>query len=855
MRPQAAIDVLYDMALVIGGETHVRPLISKTLQRLLYHTSMPCGFFVTPVAAAAETVPGVNPVVPESEHAGPTGIGRHNSIAGSTQFHLEQVLGDSVLQARAGDNIELPAELLNDEVACLCRAEKQQPFVVAETAYTLVLRLPAPGVGIFFLCSNDNLCEGFSEIGLFEPVLANFSKAYALCRSNAEAILRLGKHIEKYKRLAGKMERREQHLRLILDNVVDGIITMDDKSIIRSYNPAAEKIFGFTMDEAIGQKVTILMPEPLRARHDHYIEQFLATGERNIIGIPLELVGERKDGSHFPMSIAVGRLPYDNQTLFTAIIRDITHAKQVEDALKKSERRLKEAQRIGRIGDWSLDVASGKLQWSDQVFRIFGYEPGELQPSYQAFFAAVHPQDIDKVRASEQGSLQQGGKHSIDHRIVLPDGEIRWVHEEAEAIFDGQGTALLLTGTVHDITQQKTVEAEALQAKEEAEKANQAKSEFLSRMSHELRTPLNSILGFTQVLEMKGNEDEGIMEVAREIHAAGDHLLELINEVLDLARIEAGHIKLSMESVQLGVVLEECLAIIRTLAQERNIEVQMLSDACADVEVYVDRTRLKQVLLNLLSNAVKYNSDNGLLQLDCARLGDERVRVSITDSGGGIAEENYAQLFEPFNRLGAEKSMIEGTGIGLALSKNLVESMSGTIGFESTLGQGSTFWVELMESTAFEYVKHGRRVETGAIPQTRLSGEYTLLYIEDNPANVRLLEELAANTDYLRVVTAESAEQGLEMLEAQKPEQKPDLILMDIQLPGMDGFEAMERLQQDPQTRAIPVIALSANAMADDLERGRELGFFSYLTKPIDVQRFYQVVDAALSSTDNAADR
>lgn len=504
------------------------------------------------------------------------------------------------------------------------------------------------------------------------------------------------------KHITEKLELTDAQLRLIVDSLADGIITMDDKSIIRSFNPAAELIFGYRTAEVIGEKVTMLMPESSRDQHDQFVAEFLASGEHNIIGIPRELEAQRKDGERFPISLAVGWVFFDNHPLFTAIVRDVTEAKSAEEALQKSEQRLKEAQRIGRMGDWSLDIATGGLHWSDEIYRIFGRHPGEFEPSYERFFDMVHTDDAPSVKRSEQLAFSKSGKQSIDHRIVLPHGDIRWVHEEAEVIFDQNGVPRYLAGTVQDITRQKRSEILMLEAKEEAERANQAKSEFLSRMSHELRTPMNAILGFTQVLEMKEGLTPDTLEHVEEIHNAGKHLLKIINDLLDLARIESGMIQLNMEGVHVASVLEECLAIMRSMAASRGIEVSEQLDTCKDTIVYADGTLLKQVLLNLLSNAVKYNRDNGQVKVACKNQNNDRVRISISDTGLGIPEEKYTDLFEPFSRLGAEHTNVEGTGIGLAICKNMVEIMGGEIGLHSELNQGSTFWIDLKSGSDME---------------------------------------------------------------------------------------------------------------------------------------------------------
>ncbi|WP_136347553.1 PAS domain-containing hybrid sensor histidine kinase/response regulator [Pseudothauera nasutitermitis] len=405
------------------------------------------------------------------------------------------------------------------------------------------------------------------------------------------------------------------------------------------------------------------------------------------------------------------------------------------------------------------------------------------------------------------------------------------------------GRELRLT-TILDISRQKESELAVQAAKAEAERANQAKSEFLSSMSHELRTPMNAIFGFAQILEFDERLDEDQQDSVQEILKAAHHLLGLINEVLDLAKIESGRIALSIETVLLDSLAEECEQLLRPLAAERRISLHMPAGPLG--AVWADKVRLKQVLLNLLSNAIKYNRPQGEVRLTVDAAGP-RVRITIADTGPGIAAEDLAGLFQPFNRLGAEQGTVEGTGIGLVIARRLIEAMGGKIGVHSEPGRGSRFWVELPPADAEQAVAAvsdvPHQAEYGGDGQRR-----QILYIDDNPVNLKLVGQILGKLRQFHLVTAHTPELGIELAQTGKP----DLILLDINLPGMDGYEVLQVFKADLQLRHVPVLAVSANAMPKDIERGIAAGFSDYLTKPLDVGRFLASIDRHLPKREHA---
>ena len=458
----------------------------------------------------------------------------------------------------------------------------------------------------------------------------------------------------------------------------------------------------------------------------------------------------------------------------------------------------------------------------------------------------------DSARAEAGIKLVLSDKKVTDYELTARarDGKKTLVSYNATTFHDRDRTLQGVFGVARDVTERKRFE-QALQetnvelesAKSAAEKANLAKSDFLSGMSHELRSPLNAILGFAQLMDTASPPPSDLQkESITQILQAGWHLLKLINEILDLSVVESGKVSLSLEPVSLPEVLLECQTMMEAQAQQRGI-VMTFPQFKQPSFIWADQTRLKQIVINLLSNAIKYNQASGQVTVDYTVMSSERIRISFKDTGAGLSPEKITQLFQPFNRLGQEAGIVAGTGIGLVVTKQLVELMDGVMGVDSTVGQGSVFWVELRSTPAPE-LKVTAPEE--AAPKLAIkpidAPQKILLYIEDNPANMRLVERLIDRRTDIKLLKAVDGLQGIALARASLP----DVILMDINLPGISGIDALKALQEDASTAHIPVVAISANAMSRDIEVGRQLGFFRYLTKPIVVEEFMSTLDLAL---------
>ncbi|MET0335988.1 MAG: PAS domain-containing protein [Rhizobacter sp.] len=525
----------------------------------------------------------------------------------------------------------------------------------------------------------------------------------------------------------------------------------------------------------------------------------------------------------------------DGVMMVFGVTLDVTERVRAETALRSVNERVALAARSLGLGTWEWDVETGEAVWDEAMFRLRGMEPQPQALNAEQRLEMTHPDDIDAVKRALREAGRNNGPTSYEFRVVWPDGTVRWLASRSTPAPDAYGRGTRRIGVNWDVTDAR--EAEVRRREHEvALRESQAKSEFLSRMSHELRTPLNAVLGFAQLLLLGKDAllNQQRSKIAH-IQSAGEHLLALIDDVLDLSSLESEQLRLDPQPVPLDEVLREALPLVEALAVGHGVT--MHTPPLQGV-VLVDRTRLRQMLINLLSNAIKYNRPHGQVTVSCELRSDD-VLVHVQDTGRGMTPAQLAHLYEPFNRLGLEREGIEGTGIGLAVVKALAKRMKGEVNVSSQPGVGSTFTVRLPRAKAVPAPgDHAASPPTAASPPAPLR-RGRLLYIEDNPVNVLLVEELIRMRPGLVLTSAGTGLAGV----SQAAAQVPDLILIDIQLPDIDGFEVLRHLQQQAQTAHVPCIALSANAMPADIARARAAGFTDYWTKPIDFGDFLAALD------------
>ncbi|MFO7180757.1 MAG: PAS domain S-box protein [Pseudomonadota bacterium] len=648
---------------------------------------------------------------------------------------------------------------------------------------------------------------------------------------------------------AGGAHRLERDVfQQLIETAPDALVVIDRLGRIVLVNAQTERLFGYDRQDLLGQSIEILVPSRFRAQHSLHRAGYFKTPRARAMGSGLELWGLKSDGTEFPVEISLAPLETEDGVLISSAIRDVSERKRAEAEVRLASDRLLSA--VESIQDMlALYDAEHRVVLCNSAFRsLFA----------RGVDGAIVGRTFEEIL---DGSLRAGlfelGGESVEafrkrclryHTNPVGVLELKTTDGRALRLTNRRTLEGGIVSTIWDITEDVRKEEELQKARALAEAASSAKSEFLSSMSHELRTPLNSILGFAQLLQRdkKSPLTERQLERLEHVLKGGEHLLRLIDDILDLSRIEAGRVTTSIERVRVAEVLAEVKTTLAPMASRAGITLVVAAVPEQASEVMADRTRFAQILINYGSNAIKYGRPGGTAALEVHVRDGNTVRVSVRDDGIGIPLEHQSRIFEPFQRAGQETGPIEGTGIGLTITKRLAELMGGSVGFESVPDEGSEFWIDLPRPVEVpESDAPSATPSSGAPSPLATEGpSYRVVYIEDNPSNIAFMRELMADFDRVELVTVPTAEVGIEVVR----DTQPHVVIMDINLPGMSGYEATKKLREWPETKHIPVIALSAAAMVGDRSRVADAGFYRYLTKPVRVSELMETLEALFES-------
>lgn len=664
------------------------------------------------------------------------------------------------------------------------------------------------------------------------------------------SVVSLTQHSHKLHSLFKRLRKDKIRFQAVSHSTSDAIITLNKEGVIILWNEGAENIFGYQSLEVIGQSIEIIVPPQYLEKHRKGFQK-LVTKSHPLTKHSIESQAITKDQRLIPTELTYTEWFSGNECFFTSIIRDTSYRIKIENELKNQQENLKAIVNNSAEGIITIDEQGIIEMINPKALEIFSYATNELQGQN---IAILLPKVI-------RHRLEKSLKHSeiCISKIINKATEFQGLRKDS-SIFPMELNVSPMTingkkkyvGILHDITERKKSLLAITTAKRDAESANKAKSQFLSTMSHELRTPLNVILGFTQllqeVIDVSSNRDQG--EYLKHIDSAGLHLLNLINDVLDLSKVESGQINLILEEINLVELINESLELISPQAHKAQIKLENKLPTVKTLYVKADAARLHQVLSNLLTNAIKYNHTDGAVTVSLFQDTD-KVRIMVKDTGYGIPGNKMKDLFKPFHRLAAAQSKIEGTGIGLTISKMLVEMMGGTIGIENNDGKGCIFWVELDLIKPAETADKLLSVTAATTFHSDLTNlqipAINLLHIEDNPSNRLLMNKIISRQTEFQYSEAKTGSEGIQVA----LQIEPKIILLDINLPDMDGFEVFEQLQKNNISETTKFIAVSANAMQDDIDKGQKIGFFDYLTKPINQQQLLTCIHNALHSNNS----
>lgn len=636
----------------------------------------------------------------------------------------------------------------------------------------------------------------------------------------------------------------DRYLR-ILDTAPDAMVVVGADAKITFVNIQTEKIFGYKREELLGKGLDVLIPERFRGAHHGHVSRYLANPGTRSMGSGLELFGRRADGTEISIEVSLSPVTVENSLLVSAAIRDITDRKRVEAEAKLNADRLASAVE-GMQDAFALFDDKDELVLCNSVYRrlVGDTMPGKLTGRTYAELLTAW---MDGIAFRDEEERQRFHTERVTRHATEQTSsfDLRLLDGRSLRVVDRRTAEGGIVKTIWDLTDDVRRAEELQQAQSTAEAASRAKSDFLSSMSHELRTPMNAILGFAQLMQHDKSDPLSArnQERARHILKGGEHLLRLIDDILDLSRIEAGGLSVSTEPVSIVDVLDELKTTLTATAARSGITLEVLPPTSVVPTIAADRTRLVQILMNFGSNAIKYNRPGGKVTLSLSSPSNNYVRVTVADTGLGIPADKQDKLFQPFQRAGQETGPIEGTGIGLVITKRLADLMHGRVDFHSVAGTGSEFWIDMpvfVQEKPRESISELDSNGGAALPEGM---QHRILYVEDNPANVAFMRDLVRVFQGLELLTAPSAEMGIVLARSHPL----DVIVMDINLPGMSGLDALRVLRADEKTKSIPIIALTAAASERDKQRGMQAGFYRYLTKPVNVVEFVNALQGLLA--------
>lgn len=649
--------------------------------------------------------------------------------------------------------------------------------------------------------------------------------------------------------LAGRevqLQKSTEMVRSIIDTVVDGIITIDAHGNIQTVNPTAERLFDYSATEMVGQNVKMLMPEPFHQAHDGYLQSYISTGQKKIIGIGREVIGRRRDGSTFPMELAVGEMRVQGEPMFTGIIRDVSERNAARQALQESTDRLRLATQAAGMGVWEYDLGSRELVWDDRMFQIYGIKRENFANAFEAWNSCLTPEQLARADIELRAAIKGEKALQAEFDLVWPNGEVHVVEAAALVLRDYQGQAVRLVGVNIDISERKRME--------------QMKNEFVSTVSHELRTPLTSIKGALGLIRsgVTGELPEKLSSMLDIAYNNSDRLVRLINDILDIEKIEAGKMDFHKLPLDLVPLIEESLEANREYAKTHRVVYRFQTEIDA-ARVEGDHDRLIQAMTNLLSNAAKFSPQGGCVEIRLAQINNE-FRVEVQDKGAGIPVAFRSKIFSKFSQAdGSDTRQKGGTGLGLNITQAIIEQHLGKIGFEGGEGAGTTFYIELpcfresdpeastdagsdfpdrSDSEALRNTSRQRRGE-----EVSIGSSECVLICEDEPDIAAVLQQILTEAHF-EVDLAATAEEALRKLRTYDYA----AMTLDLRLPDEDGMLLLKRLRSQTRNADIPVIVVSvlADTVAAQSSADDRALVSDWQQKPIDSQRLITALSKAL---------